>query len=868
VSEPGLRSAIAISPAQLAGGVEFLTLHIGLSGPAAAIPIEQGQVITVQFRARASQPHVMRVAIEDDRDDHSFLATPDTIELKREWHTYRSVFRSQQSVPQARLRFLDLLAERTTIWLADVQVMATARPVKSVTSAKVDLANEPLVVGPGAGEFPDLDAALAAAVSGSVIVIRQSGVTPVPARHYPQHELAIKGAPGCWPILEPAAGTPPIKPGSKPLAVFASDGPFDLTLESLHLLLRGNVGSRTLFHAATGRLALAQCTATVPAAAPDDNTRWTIARAGFDRDDSLRVEVQQSLFRGAALGPLVSAPAGGSADVRFDGSLWAAGGGPFVERAGGAGAISCQIAASTLYGIDRLALFAEADTDRDKLDRIKVTTSDTLFFGADRDRSVLLEWKSASTKPETMQKLAADGRISWLGRGSVFFGFAGMWNTGHGIGQFDRHWKQTWKANSQNEQEEDPWLESRPSGLELDALVPTDLVPLPRRPRGERLPVGVPVAGLPMPPARLVAPVTPTASADAPPAKPREWRVQKNGEFKTIEAAVEAAASGDTILIADSGPYDPILRDPRADAAYLTIRKDLTIRAAPGIAPGTAPRINFRAPRPLPVDAALRPFDLFHIAGASLRLVGLHLVVHGDTAWSPRLISATGCPTFAMRDCSVSIVGRRESFELARTSDTAGIWTFENSFLQGPIFCSTVTQVTVRNSVVYSPAGPWLIGLRGRGVLDQNTIWCAGIGELPRSLLLRDNLIGLARDSAMFETNDLKPDIQAARNVYFEWNPPPPPAPSKTALVRLGRAELVQTLAQWQDFAGAGRVVDDQLAGTLQFEPAKPNDMRRFSVKSYTPRGKTTSIERSGVGVRIDRVARPAEWPTELRSGS
>lgn len=452
------------------------------------------------------------------------------------------------------------------------QPAPAATPPPNATPAAPSQPTQTLIVGTRPEDVPDLRTAFDRARPGDTILIRHRGPLDFdPVDLTGKTPLTIKGATekgvDFWPIIRQASLRLDEKPEKRP-ALFRGET-LDLTLEKVHLALAGmkRHDLDAVFSLGSGRVNILDCTVTVGAqrtSVEDPGPPIPLVRVADKSAGPVEVSLRQSLLRGEPLRSCVVAADAPSVTVSADHVAWAGGAGPWIDLGDMRGTLSATLDHATIYNaVGLLRWHDETVMPTRPVPAATIRCQQSLFVGANPGQHVLIDWKTGASA-SGLADAAATGVFVWEGDGNVCHRFAGYFREGTKPAALTA-WRSLWNQTSATfHREADPMFRVWPERTVLQETTAWDLQS--RFAKGgtkfrdlektvvtphERLPVALPLV--------LTRPILLLPELmGVPRGRPNVLRVhQKDGPFKTLEAAFAVVQDDQTIEIADNGPYMP-----------------------------------------------------------------------------------------------------------------------------------------------------------------------------------------------------------------------------------------------------------------------------------------------------------------------
>lgn len=424
-----------------------------------------------------------------------------------------------------------------------------------------------------------------------------------------------------WPIVRQAEKQPQppgaeanAKPTKIP-ALFSSDR-LELTLRKLHLVAAGpNRDALSAICACThGRIALEQCTVTVGVEGglldpPGDPIPLIVVRpADVNARQKTVVILDRCFLRGDRLRTCIQAQQTENVEIRVTDSIWAGGPSPWIVAKELSGRLRIVANHATIYNASNFLLYeggpnrsslitkphnSSHDSKKPDADKVSppeskfsdepmpdsiggiqspavtVRTDKCLFVAPYASSEPFIAWNPDDSANGLSQAVAA-GHVTWHETSNVFFRYPGYFHYSGGARPANMSlWRNLWKdvGQSRASKEADPIFRVLPDGYVLQESFARDYQPRfwRNKKRGERVTepdIGADQALLPYAlPAIYTRPPVSSADAAKPRGQPRILQVhQKDGPYKTLEAAFADAHDDDIIEIADSGTYVPTRR--------------------------------------------------------------------------------------------------------------------------------------------------------------------------------------------------------------------------------------------------------------------------------------------------------------------
>ncbi|HUG69377.1 MAG TPA: protein kinase [Pirellulaceae bacterium] len=592
---------------------------------------------------------------------------------------------------------------------SEMEVDSTAAPT-SVPNTSAVAAKEPhipqtLVVGVGTGDLPDLKTAFEQAGPGDTIRIRHrgplefnpvelNGKTPLTIVGDTDTGDTDTGGTDFWPIIRQI----PLNPDDKTqpttaVGLFHGDQ-LDLTLRKLHLAAAGpqraSLGSVFSFH--TGRVELDECTVTVgvegnpgeptgqpmpfvqikPASTPPEassNEKASLPdalEATTSNRASAEVILNRTLLRGLRLQTCLDADSEQKLQLTATHTIWAGGPSPWLVANDHGGGLQVELTNCTVYNTPRLLQWTSYDSTATgkpavEFPAVEFTVQKSLFVGPYANKEPLMVWNEGQAD-SGFDRAATEGTVRWQGAENVFHRYASYFQATNARKQSGLdEWRTLWKQSGPGmAQESDPMFRVWPDGEEMQETTARDFQSrFWKSRRGTRIDderIGAEQAQMPYAFVNIFGRPLPTPDvAGRPRGAPRILRVhQKDGPYKTLEAAFADVQDDGVIEIADDGLYIPQRKfNIAAGKAVLVSPVDhLTIQAGDSANPVIVLRDDVQE-GVFPTYHPAIEGQLFLLASGSafLGLDGLHFrVVSG--AKTMRAIVFTDADKFRSTNCS------------------------------------------------------------------------------------------------------------------------------------------------------------------------------------------------------------------------
>jgi serine/threonine protein kinase len=502
-------------------------------------------------------------------------------------------------------------------------------PPAPAVAAKEPHKPQTLVVGVGTGELPDLKAAFEQAGPGDTILIRHRGpleFNPVDLNGKTPLTVVGDTATGgtdYWPIIRQI----PLNPGDNTqpttaVGLFHGDQ-LDLTLRKLHLAVggpqRANLGS--VFGFRTGRIELDECTVTVGVAGnPGEPTGQPIRfvrimpsstatqqtsseekpsladvlETTTSHSASAEVILNQTFLRGLRLQSCVDADSEHPLHLTATHTIWAGGPSAWLVVNDHGGGLKVALTNCTIYNAPRLLGWKSYDGATTVKPTVDFNVQKSVFVGPYANKEPLMAWNEGQPNAG-FDRAAADGTVRWQGEENVFHRYPSYFQLANAREQpgLDE-WRLLWKQSGPNmDQEADPMFRVWPDGEEMQETTAYDFQSrfwkAKRATRVDDKQAGAEHGQMPYALVNIFGrPLPKPDVAGTPCGVPRVLGVnQKDGPYKTLEAAFADARDEDIIEITDDGPYTPRRNFDTAPASgvLITPAGNLTLRARDGVDP-------------------------------------------------------------------------------------------------------------------------------------------------------------------------------------------------------------------------------------------------------------------------------------------
>lgn len=621
------RTALAVGAALLIGVVSVVWFVVGGNAPPATTPVAKVDPSTAPAAAVAPIPETKQTKAVP-KVSAGPTVTPEKVPETAPKPTPAPTVVAKSEPP---------LPPKPTPISPTVDAANEVNQVSSVSSAKTSPATPPdkaathvpqtLIVGAGPGQLADLKTAFQRAGPGDTILIRHRGPLPFePVDLTGKTPLVIKGdvADGIdfWPILRQVE-LPKDKPLGDPApGVFHGDR-LDLVLEKIHLAVAGTnrAPCQAIFTLKSGRVEFKQCSLTVGVQREphEESTLLPLVTARGGTEDRVEIALEQSYLRGGALGSCLTAANIGNVTVTTGATLWAGGPQPWLNVSNLRDQLVVTVTDSTIYNaVGLLRWYTETGMKTTVSPAATFRCERSLFVGPYSGQERLIDWRSAGG----LAAAVAAGTVTWQGDLNVSHRYAGYYHDGTKTADLAA-WKKLWGQTGVTfHRESDPMFRIWPDGHLLQETSAWDLHARywrhPLKARQLKEPIGSDHEPLPVaPPMVFDRPISPPDLVQKPRGRPRILRVhQKEGPYKTLEAAFAEVQEDEIIEVVDNGPYVPRRNfDASPGDALLVIPADyLTLRAADNAQPvvilsGTSQQGT------LPL--------LSHLAGATTRVLSL-----------------------------------------------------------------------------------------------------------------------------------------------------------------------------------------------------------------------------------------------------
>lgn len=482
---------------------------------------------------------------------------------------------------------------------------ATSKPVDPAPDNKAEVAaatprpHEPrtLVVGTAAGQLPDLKTAFEQAGPGDTILIQHRGPLEFdPVELSGKTPLTIAGdsddsSIDFWPILRQSPLDPKNNEQVTTAAGLFHADQLDLKLSRLHLAAGGPQRARidSVFSFSSGRVELDQCSVTVGVEsklgeregqpirfaqitpsdkvpeASEGNASLADALAARSNDaGGAEVILNATFLRGSRLKSCVDADSDQTVKLTATHTIWAGGPTPWLAVNDHGGGMQVAISNCTIYNVPSLLQWKSYDGDAGN-QAVGFQVQKSLFVGPYANKEPFIVWNEGEPGAG-LDRAAADGMVKWQGAENVFHHYASYFLAGGARKPPEvSDWRTLWKQSGPRmAQEADPMFRVWPEGYVLQESDTRDFqTRFWRRKRRAQQPsssaAGADHEKLPYTLASIFDRVVPDPQKAAMPrGRTRILRVhQKNGPYKTIEAALAEVRDDDVIEIADNGPYAP-----------------------------------------------------------------------------------------------------------------------------------------------------------------------------------------------------------------------------------------------------------------------------------------------------------------------
>ena len=145
------RAAVVMEGNALRADVEIVTGKVtDIQAYQNAIPLKEGAIYTLKYRAKASAPRGLGVGLKLDEGDFHPVCHTDGISLSSEWQEFTKVFQVVGSRPDhTRLEF-DLGGQTGTVWLSDIHLTPgepVLKPGKGLLPAVTDFSGWDVAIG-------------------------------------------------------------------------------------------------------------------------------------------------------------------------------------------------------------------------------------------------------------------------------------------------------------------------------------------------------------------------------------------------------------------------------------------------------------------------------------------------------------------------------------------------------------------------------------------------------------------------------------------------------------------------------------------------------------------------------------------------
>lgn len=523
-----------------------------------------------------------------------------------------------------------------------------AEPVTIPSRGKV-LSHEPRthIIGVQKNQFPDLNSAIEKAQPGDTILIQHRGPLEfAPVDLSGKTPLTIvggsdKNGTDYWPILRQIPANAEGKGDSseqesEAAGLFHAER-LNLKLKKLHLAVAGPKRKKiaAVFSFTAGRVELDQCTVTagvqrtlgkppgdsfpfiriLPPAnglvlqetveGANENATQTSDTEKPEQEvvakdiPGVEVVLNRTFIRGLRLQTCIDAQATEQLEITATQTIWAGGSASWLAAQQLQGPLRLSLDNCTIYNTPSFLEWNSHNQNLTEKPAIDATVKRSLFVGPYANKAPFIAWETGNPEYD-VRGAAADGTMAWHGENNVFHRYGGYFrrtkpNKLVKLGRWLSVWKQ---ANKKLAREADPMFRIWPDGLELQETIARDFQPRfwRNKKRSDRISeavVGAVYEELPHALVSLFDDVNPGRMPSdelfgTPRGQPRILRVhQKEGPYKTLEAAFAEVCGGDIIEITDNGPYAPKRNFDTAPAnAVLSCPSGhLTLRAADGVDP-------------------------------------------------------------------------------------------------------------------------------------------------------------------------------------------------------------------------------------------------------------------------------------------